>query len=172
MASGLFVNPATLLNVVPVISSTCQLWFGWDQYEFLQLFLKRDIQAQSNQLLPSYFTTFFNRGAPRVGGLLLTTIVSSAANLRYAPGNLLHERGSFIWYSAAIGFALGHLTYFPFIFPHIRAITSDAKEKNVTELKNWLYVHNWRTLTVDLAGWVCCIVATVKTLSPVSANGN
>ncbi|KAI2628057.1 putative integral membrane protein [Hypomontagnella submonticulosa] len=166
MASGLFVDPITLLRVIPVISSTCQLWFGWDQYEFLQLFLKSDIRSHSNQLLPSYFKTFFDRGAPRVVALLLTTIVSSAANLRYAPDNILRERGSFIWYSAAIGFALGHQVYFPFVVPHIRAITADAKDKNTTELGHWLYVHNWRTLTVDLAGWICALVAAVNTLTP------
>ncbi|KAI6085819.1 putative integral membrane protein [Hypoxylon rubiginosum] len=165
MALGLFIDPTTLLRIAPVISSTCQLWFGWDQYEFLQLFLKPDIQGHSNKMLPSYFDTFFSRGAPRVVGLLLTTILTSAANIRYAPGQLLHERGSLIWYSSAIAFALGHQIYFPFIYPSIKAVTSDVKEKNVDELKKWLYVHNWRTLTVDLAGWVCCIVAAVKTVS-------
>ncbi|KAI4861086.1 putative integral membrane protein [Hypoxylon rubiginosum] len=166
MASGLFIDPTTLLRIAPVISTTCSLWFGWDQYEFLQLFLKPDIQGHSNEMLPSYFNTFFGRGARRVVGLLLTTILTSAANLRYAPDGLLHERGSFIWYSGAIAFALGHQIYVPFILPSIKAITGDAKEKNVNELKKWLYVHNWRTLTVDLAGWACCIVAAVKTLSP------
>ncbi|KAI1647132.1 putative integral membrane protein [Daldinia loculata] len=165
MASGLFFDPIALLRITPAISSTCSLWFGWDQYEFLQLFLDPSKRDLVNQLLPSYFSTFFDRGAPRVVGLLLITILSSAANLRYAPGNLLHERGSFIWYSGAIVFALGHQVYFPFVLPKIRAISGDAKEKNVSELKGWLYVHNWRTLTVDLAGWVCCVVAAVKTFS-------
>ncbi|KAI1373406.1 putative integral membrane protein [Hypoxylon crocopeplum] len=165
MASGLFVDPTTLLRVVPVISSTCSLWFGWDQYEFLLLFLKPDIQGHSNQLLPSYFKTFFDRGAPRVVFLLLTTLTSSAANLRYAPQSLLRERGATIWYWGSILFTLGHQIYFPFILPHIKAITSDAKEKNIHELRSWLYVHNWRTLTVDLAGWVCNLVAATKMLS-------
>ncbi|XXH05458.1 hypothetical protein Hte_011885 [Hypoxylon texense] len=166
MALGLFIDPTTLLRIAPAISSTCSLWFGWDQYEFLQLFLKPDIQPHTNKLLPSYFDTLFNRGAPRVVGLLLTTILTSAANLRYAPEGLLQERGSFHWYACGIAFALGHQIYFPLILPSIKAITGDAKEENVSELRKWLYVHNWRTLTVDLAGWVCCIVAAVKTLSP------
>ncbi|KAI1641948.1 uncharacterized protein F4817DRAFT_354391 [Daldinia loculata] len=47
------------LSLDPVISSTCSLWFAWDQYEFLTLFCKPDIHTLSNRLLPSYFTTFF-----------------------------------------------------------------------------------------------------------------
>ncbi|KAI0178959.1 putative integral membrane protein [Hypoxylon sp. FL1284] len=166
MASGLFVDPTTLLRIAPAISSTCSLWFGWDQYELLQLFLKPDIQAHTNKMLPSYFSTFFNRGAPRVVGLLLATVLTSAANLRYAPSGLLHQRGSFIWYSGAVAFALGHQIYIPFILPSIKAITGDAKANNVNQLRRWLYVHNWRTLTVDLAAWLCCVTAAVKTLSP------
>ncbi|KAI1764079.1 hypothetical protein GGR53DRAFT_466635 [Hypoxylon sp. FL1150] len=146
MAAGLLIDPITLLRFAPVISST---YIGRQ---------RQDAALVRRHLLQSR--------APRVVGLLLTTILTSAANTRYAPGQLLHERGSFIWYSSAITFALGHHVYFPLILPYIKAVKGDAKEKNVNELRNWFYVHNWRTLAVDLAGWVCCIVAAVKTVSP------
>ncbi|KAI0595291.1 hypothetical protein F4775DRAFT_595385 [Biscogniauxia sp. FL1348] len=86
---------SAILPLVPVVSSTCSLWFAWDQYEFLTLFRKPDLQPLSNKLLPSYFTSFFNRGAPRVLGLLSTTALSCGAILRYSPGTILHDRGAF-----------------------------------------------------------------------------
>ncbi|KAI1635702.1 putative integral membrane protein [Biscogniauxia mediterranea] len=153
---------SAILPLVPVISTTCSLWFAWDQYEFLTLFRKPDLQPLSNKLLPSYFTSFFNRGAPRVLGLLSTTVLSCGAILRYSPGTILHDRGAFSWYVAGLSFALGHQIYVPFILPSIRALRGDAKERNVAELESWLRVHTWRSLTVDLAAWICCLVATLK----------
>ncbi|KAI1662331.1 putative integral membrane protein [Daldinia decipiens] len=155
---------STILPFIPVISTTCSLWFAWDQYEFLTLFRKPDLRLLSNQLLPSYFTTFFNRGVPRVLGLLSATVFSCGAILRYSPGTILRDRGAHPWYTAGLLFALGHLIWAPFIIPPIRALRGDAKGKNVAELERWLYIHVWRSLTVDLAAWVCCIVATHKLL--------
>ncbi|KAL7619781.1 hypothetical protein AAE478_010323 [Parahypoxylon ruwenzoriense] len=153
----------TILHLIPVISSTCSLWFAWDQYEFLMLFHKPDLKALSNKLLPSYFTTFFNRGAPRVVALLATTVFSCGTILRYSPSTIL--RDSVPWYIAGLSFALGHQVWMPFILPSIRAIKGDAKENNVVELEHWLRIHTCRSLTVDLAAWICCIVATVKSLA-------
>ncbi|KAI1399282.1 putative integral membrane protein [Hypoxylon fuscum] len=152
-----------IVHLVPVISSTCSLWFAWDQYEFLMLFRKPDLQALSNKLLPSYFTTFFNRGAPRVVALLATTALSCGTILRYSPSTVLLDSAP--WYIAGLSFALGHQIWIPFILPSIREIQGDAKEKNVVELQSWLRVHTLRSLTVDLAAWVCCIVATAKCLA-------
>ncbi|KAI0898770.1 putative integral membrane protein [Annulohypoxylon nitens] len=157
----------TLLHLVPVISSICTLWFAWDQYEFMTLFRKPDLHDLSNKLLPSYFTSFFSRGAPRVVGLLTTTILSTGGILRYSPGTALHDNGAFPWYVAGLLFAVGHQTFIPFFLPHVRAIEKDAKEKNVVELESWLRIHTRRSLTVDLAAWVCCIVATLKGLDSI-----
>ncbi|KAI1383550.1 putative integral membrane protein [Hypoxylon trugodes] len=154
---------STILHFVPVISTTSSLWFAWDQYEFLTLFRKPDLRGLSNELLPSYFTSFFNRGAPRVLALLTTTVISCGSILRYSPSTIL--RDSAPWYIAGLSFALGHQVFVPFILPSIQAIKNDGKEKNVAELESWLRVHTWRSLTVDLAAWVCCIVAASKSLA-------
>ncbi|OTA89386.1 hypothetical protein M434DRAFT_398621 [Hypoxylon sp. CO27-5] len=154
--------PATL-HLVLVISTTCSLWFAWDQYEFLMIFRKPDLQPQSNKMLSSYFNTFFSRGAPRVVGLLLTSVISCGSILRYSPSTVL--RDSAPWYLAGLLCTLGHQIYMPIILPSIRALQGDAKENNVSELTKWLRIHTWRSLTVDIAAWVCCIVATTKYFS-------
>lgn len=90
-----------LIRLVPVISSTCSLWFSWDQYEFLTLFRKPDIRPLSNQILPSYFTSFFNRGVIRVIALLGTTAVSCGVILRSAPiSGAISNTGASPWYIA------------------------------------------------------------------------
>ncbi|KAI0382851.1 putative integral membrane protein [Hypomontagnella monticulosa] len=174
------VGLPAIVHLIPVISSTCSLWFAWDQYEFLMVFCKPELRSLSNKLLTPYFTTFFNRGAPRVVALLATTALSCGYILRYSPCAILGDSAS--WYIAGkpaqnaewisnnnlmpigLSFALGHLVWAPVILPSIRAIQGDAKENNVAELQNWLRIHAWRSLTVDIAAWVCCIVATTKCL--------
>lgn len=92
----------TVLRLTPLISTTCSLWFAWDQYEFMTLFSKRDLRPLSNQLLPSYFSSFFNRGAPRVIALLVTTIGSTSVILHRAANgsSILHGTGAFSYYAA------------------------------------------------------------------------
>ncbi|KAI0430582.1 hypothetical protein F5Y09DRAFT_341515 [Xylaria sp. FL1042] len=154
-----------LLHLVPIMSSTSSLWYAWDQYEQMTLLRTRELKSLSNQLLPKYFTSFFARGAPRVLGLLLTTAFSCGAILRYSSAGVVREKGAFPWYVAGLSLAISHLAWAPAILPSVKAIEKDAKEKNVTQLEAWLRLHVWRSLTVDLGAWVCCIVATTKLLS-------
>ncbi|KAI0475736.1 hypothetical protein GGR56DRAFT_639430 [Xylariaceae sp. FL0804] len=153
-----------LLHLVPVISSTSSLWYAWDQYEQLTVFRQPAIHRLSNQILPQYFNAFFTRGVPRVLGLLATTVLSSAVLLRYSPTTALHEQGAFPWYIASISLAIGHMAWAPSIIPPVRAIENDAKDKNLAHLEIWLHRHMWRSLTVDLGAWVCCVIAALKSL--------
>ncbi|KAI0966355.1 hypothetical protein F4678DRAFT_450015 [Xylaria arbuscula] len=156
---------SVLLHLVPVMSSTSSLWYAWDQYEQMTLFRMSELRGHSNQLLPKYFSSFFARGTPRVLGLLLTTSVSCGAILRYSSAALMRDTGAFPWYVAGLSLAVSHLAWAPAILPPVRAIEKDAREKNVVQLDAWLRLHVWRSLTVDLGAWVCCIVATIKFLS-------
>ncbi|GAW19620.1 hypothetical protein ANO14919_091080 [Xylariales sp. No.14919] len=155
----------SLLHLVPIMSSTSSLWYAWDQYEQMVIFRRQELKGLSNQLLPRYFTAFFARGAPRVLGLLLTTAFSSGAIVRYSSAALAREKGAFPWYIAGLSLAISHLAWAPAILPSVKAIEKDAKEKNVAQLDAWLRLHVWRSLTVDLGAWACCIIATVKLLA-------
>ncbi|KAI0006692.1 hypothetical protein F4779DRAFT_620344 [Xylariaceae sp. FL0662B] len=150
--------------LVPLVLSTCTLWFAWDQYEFLTLFRKPDLEALNSQLLPSYCTSFFHRGVPRVIALLTTTVLSCGAILWYSRGTLLHDRGAFPRYVAGLFCVTGHLAWIPFIHPNVLALHEDAEEENFPELELQLHIRTWWSLTVDFAAWVYCVVATVKSL--------
>ncbi|KAI3329031.1 hypothetical protein HD806DRAFT_270236 [Xylariaceae sp. AK1471] len=151
-----------IIRLIPIISSTSSLWYAWDQYEQMTLFRKTELKPLSSQILPQYFTSFFARGTPRVLGLLLTTALSCGVILQ---GTLDGDNGASPWYVAGLSLATAHVAWAPFVIRLAKAIGMDAKEKSVVHLEEWLRLHVWRSLTVDLGAWVCCTVATVKALS-------
>ncbi|KAI1167694.1 hypothetical protein F5B18DRAFT_398705 [Nemania serpens] len=153
-----------LLHLVPVISSTSSLWYAWDQYEQMTVFRQPEMRSISNRILPRYFAAFFRRGAPRVLGLLVTTAVSSGAILRYSLPTDPRAQSAFPWHVAGLLLATAHLAWAPAILPSVRAIENDAKDKNVAQLDLWLRLHAWRSLTVDMGAWICCIIAAIKSL--------
>ena len=168
MALGLY-SPGlrTVLQLTPLVSSTCTLWFAHDQWFFLDILAKREPSAYINQILPPYFDEFLKRGLIRVAGWLLTSALSTAVILTGSgAGDDLHRRGSHSWYLAGAGFAISHLAFAPFIVPRIRSITNDSKDRNTKHLRAWLQIHMARSLTSDTAAWVCFLVAIAKTLTP------
>ncbi|KAI1413592.1 putative integral membrane protein [Hypoxylon sp. FL1857] len=157
----------TLLRILPFATSSCSLWFSIDQRFFLSIFLEPDNQAYSKPLVSRYFRSVFDRGAPRVLGLLGLTTFSIIASLRSADVSSLVERGSYNWYVAGAGFAASHLLFFPWIKPSIDRLRA-GKEKNaqLEVLAEWLRIHDYRTFGADLAAWICCLIAVTKNFAP------
>lgn len=166
MASGLFVDPAALLRLTPLISSTCTLWFAWDQHVTYSTFAHPDLEEQSNAILPLWWQKVFE--AHDVERVLLPIAVTAAtclANLR-AHGALLRARGSWAWYAAGAVLAVGHVAFVPGVAWKIKAIMEDGGTgRAVEEQRRWLRVHAVRSLTVDLGAWVACLVGVLKTVS-------
>lgn len=164
MASRQFFDPLALLRVSPLLTSTCSLWFAWDQHFFLHIFNRPEHRAKSNELLPSYFRIFFRGGVTRVLVLLSLTMSASVANL-YAKRPSLEQRGSLGWYAAGASFAFAHLLFVPAIAPKVQAIAEDSSNGNSTEdLAAWLRINALRGLTVDVAAWASLVVAVTRSL--------
>ncbi|OQE20515.1 hypothetical protein PENSTE_c013G08305 [Penicillium steckii] len=159
MASGLILDPRTLLRTAPLVTSTCTLWYSLDQDFFLNVFLHSDHKERSNQIVPSYFRVFFGPATVRVLGILTLTLTGGGYNIlsgrRSAPGS-----ASIAWYTAGTLFAASHLLFVPAIAPKVQAVIEDKSQGSSTnDLKGWLNVHRLRTWTVDLASWACFAVA-------------
>lgn len=153
----------TILHIAPIVCSTISIWFAFDQWFFLRIFLKKDIEPQTRHFLTSYWTTFADDGIPIVLLGVAGTAASTVAVLTTDSDNILREKGSYYWYMASAIFAVSHLTFAAKILPVIK----DLKEGGLgPALRRWIRVHNTRALTVDLACWVTCMVASAKTLSP------
>ncbi|KAH6649392.1 hypothetical protein F5144DRAFT_542593 [Chaetomium tenue] len=168
MATRPFPSPPLLvaLRITPLISTTCTLLYARDQDFFLRLFNHpASHRTKSRALLPSYWQAFFRRGIYLVVGCLGATFWSCVANL-YVRRAALHARGSFWSYAAAAGLSVGHLLFVPAVAPSVKAIW-DAEEEGTDAnkaLDEWLWVNKVRMWTVDLAGWVACVVAVTRTL--------
>ncbi|KAF3769764.1 hypothetical protein M406DRAFT_248376 [Cryphonectria parasitica EP155] len=166
MASGLFVDPATLLRLTPLISSTCTLWFAWDQRVMYGTFAHRDLEEQSKAILPLWWKKVLEiHDIERVLFPLTVTSVTSIINIRKY-GSLLRAKGSWAWYAAGAALAVGHLAFVPGVVYKIKAMIDDnGKGEAVEQQRRWLTVHTLRTLTVDLGAWVACVIAVARTVS-------
>lgn len=177
MASNTFQTP---LLLAPLVSSTATLLFSVDQQTFLSYLthptLANHPTASSNRLLPAYYHQFFTPGLTRVLGFLtVTTSITIYDLISYKP--LLKAKGSGWWYVAAASLAVGHLAFVPLVTGPIKSILDDeggevdlemqksTRKTNVDSMKQWLNVNLVRTLTVDLAAWICAGVAVVKTFT-------
>lgn len=165
MASGLFFDPIAALRAAPLVSSTCTLLFAWDQHFFLSIFNKPDIRSKSNELLPSYFETFFYRGVIRVMAFLSLTVSSTILN-HYINHDSLVKSQSLRWYTAGAAFAAGHLLFVPPIAPKVQAVIEDrSKGQSTKDLESWLNLNFIRACTVDLAAWVCFVIGVTRNVT-------
>jgi hypothetical protein len=159
MGSKVVFDPRVLLRTAPLITSTCTLWYSFDQDFFNNLFLHPNHRTRSNEILPSYFGAFFGPGTARVLGLLALTLTGGGYNIlagRSGSGG----SASLPWYTAGTVLCASHLLFVPAVAPKIQAIVEDASKGSSTkDLEGWLSVHRIRTWTVDLASWVCFAVA-------------
>lgn len=162
----------TALLVAPLVSSTCTLLFGFDQDLFLRLLTLRSTYRDANSLLPAYWHVFLHRSLPRVLSYITTTAATSLAAI-FVARPLLQRRGTVGWYAGAAACAAAHLAWVPWVTGPIKAMVEDEgvaieEEEGLTNVDHqvgWLKVNLARTVTTDLLGWVCAVVAVTKTLA-------
>ncbi|KAF4595805.1 integral membrane protein [Ophiocordyceps camponoti-floridani] len=157
---GPSLDPLVLLRCAPLLSSTCSLLYGWDQHFFLGLLHRQE----NRRLIRPYFASFFRRGLPFVLAALAVTSAGGIANLF-----VRCPSSSRPWYGAGLVLAAAHLLYVPLIAPVCQGLLlpegrdGDGNDASL-ELRRWLCVNAWRTLTVDLGACIAFIVATTTSL--------
>lgn len=164
MASGLFFDPLVALRAAPLVSSTCTLLYAWDQHLFLSNFNLPETRAPGKAVISPYFKAFFRRAIWQVVGFITVTASTSLLNL-YTGRSSLNARGSASWYTAGAALSAGHLLFVPFIAPKVQSLVENTEEDSNGALDRWLSINAVRSLTVDLAAWVACVVAVGKTLA-------
>lgn len=152
----------SILHLIPVVTSTVSLWFAFDQYFFLGIFLHKDVEPGAKHVLTPYWNTMFRTGLRYVIAPLVGTIASTVAILSTTSTELLRDRGSYSWYIASALLAAGHFAFVPAVLPKIRSLSNGGL---TPALRQWMRVHVTRSITVDLFCWVACLVASAKTLS-------
>ncbi|KAG7406364.1 hypothetical protein LZL87_013643 [Fusarium oxysporum] len=152
----------SILHLVPVVTSTVSLWFAFDQFFFLGLFLNKKVEPTAKDTLTPYWNTMINTGLPIVVAPLLGTIASTTAILATTREEYLRDKGSFSWYIASTALAASHFAFVPIILPKIKGLQNGGL---TPILRQWMRIHITRSVTVDLFCWITCIVASAKTLS-------
>lgn len=152
----------SILHLVPVITSTVSLWFAFDQYFFLGIFLHKDVEPSAKHVLTPYWSTMIGTGLGYIVAPLIGTMASTVTILNSTSTELLQAKSSYEWYIASIILAAGHFAFVPVVLPKIRALSDGGL---TPALRLWMRIHVTRSVTVDLFCWVACLVACAKTLS-------
>lgn len=160
MASGLFVDPTTLLRVTPLVSSSAAAWFCIDQLMFWGNFVHPDVRDKSSDILPAYWNAHLPVGLTAifsVYGVSFATGLANAFSKRRPAGARL--------YLAGAALSLAHFLFVPWVSEHIRAMVHDGNP--VEHQRKWLRTHAIRSVLVDLPGWICFGLATLASVHAV-----
>lgn len=149
------------LYLAPLVTSTVSLWFAFDQFFFLGVFLHEKVKPHAKNVLTPYWNTMIDTGLLVIAPLL-GTMVFTATIITRTSEEVLRNKGSYSWYIASILLAAGHFSFVPIALPKIRRLQSGGLTPT---LRQWMRVHVARTLSVDLFCWITCLVACAKTLS-------
>jgi hypothetical protein len=157
-----FFNTMTLLRVAPLLTSSFQIWFSFDQFFFLSTFLHPRVRQKANGILPSYFDCFFRPGVGIILSLYTSTIGFGIANVLTRRPKTSHL------YAAGVAFAAAHFAFVPFVMDPVEALVEDRnKGQSTKDMQRWLSVHSVRSILVDFPGWACFLLATMNALKPV-----
>ncbi|KAJ8126959.1 hypothetical protein O1611_g6679 [Lasiodiplodia mahajangana] len=119
MASKAFFDPLVLLRVAPVLTSTMAMRFSHDQWLFLENFLVPAHREKANDIVPSYFKTFFMKGIWEIGVLYTLTTATGISNIYSRPG------GAWKWYAAGTALAFSHMAFVPFVMYKVKGLFDD-----------------------------------------------
>ncbi|KAK6957178.1 hypothetical protein Daesc_002464 [Daldinia eschscholtzii] len=166
MASGLFFDPLTLLRVAPLVTSTASIVIAGDSDLFLSALISlKQHRTKVNEIGPRYFETFFWKGLPYI---FLTYGLSVTCGLvnSYSRWHAV----SWKWYAAGSLLAFSHFAFVPKIMWKVKDAIDAKEDPNggaTNALQGWLDVHHVRTALVDVPGWACFLVGTVKGLQSI-----
>ncbi|KAH8697953.1 putative integral membrane protein [Talaromyces proteolyticus] len=166
MASRSIYDPMAALAVAPLISSSCTLWFAWDQTLFLRIFNHDENRSKSNEILSGYWKAFLPASLPRVVGLLGLTFWGVVGNYYWRHDSLVSNQ-SLKWYIGGAALSASHLLFTPLVVPRIQTLIDDDRSKMQPSkvLDEWLSIHALRTWTVDVAAWACIAVAVMRNIT-------
>ena len=165
MASGQFFDPVVLLRIAPLVTSSASLSYCWAQNVFISIFTRSRNREMSNPLLPTYIEDWFHGYTGQLFATYTTTVLTASANLYYHR-QILAASGSAVWYAAGAIFGAAHFAFIPAVAWKFTTIINDeTKGHSVSVLDEWLRVHRFRSLTVDVLSWGCILIGVLKSVN-------
>ncbi|KAJ1326889.1 hypothetical protein MN608_08337 [Microdochium nivale] len=172
MASGLFFDPTVLVRVAPLVTSTMAMRFSHDQYFMLRALLADGHRNRANDLVPSYFRTFFTAGIWDIATLFTFSTAAGLANVFGVSSGMLAvgaaAPSSRNWYIAGTALVVLHMAFVPKIMWPVDALLKDEPKGQGNEnLHRWLSIHQVRSWCTDIPAWACFVVACTHSLRAV-----
>ncbi|KAL6713689.1 hypothetical protein ACLMJK_009154 [Lecanora helva] len=154
----------TLLRLAPLITSTASLTYAHDTNLFFRIFLSPTYSPpEANLILPPWFKTYMKRGVVPIITLYPLSLISAGANIYFTEAS--RAGAAAMWYGLGFGFTVGHFLFARWAVRLLVAVAGDESKGKCTEdLREWLGMHLWRSLSVDGPGWVCFLMAAVVSL--------
>ena len=154
----LFAYPSrSLLSLAPLLTSTASLMFAHDHDLFFRTFLDGNYHNKANSLLPIWMKVCLRRAFLVIAVLYPSTVVLALANTNIFTGRW--DDGT-IFYWAGLVFTLAHFAYGKTALRLLDRIQEDASNCNATaDMRAWLDMNLVRSLSVDLPGWLCFLLA-------------
>ena len=164
MASGQDSDPVILLRVAPLITSSASLSYCWAQNVFISIFTRSRNREKSNALLPTYVEDWVYGYTGQLVATYTTTILTASANLYYHR-RVLGASDSAKWYAAGALFGAAHFAFVPAVaWKFTSIINNETKGNSVKVLDEWLRVHRFRSLTVDMLSWGCILIGVLRSV--------
>jgi len=154
-ASSLGLKPS-LAVTIPLISSSLTVFYAILEPTVLYPFLRaaEEDGPATNKVVRLWWANFLPAGLTTIFSVTVPSVVGGIYALRY------FARDSLRWKLCLAGatFSAGHFAYGYAISQVIKNIMDEEVEKKgktVAYVRQWLKVHVWRTLTVDVPALVC-----------------
>ncbi|EME43450.1 hypothetical protein DOTSEDRAFT_72736 [Dothistroma septosporum NZE10] len=170
-----------LLKLTPLLTSTINLQFANDEWQFLTPWVETFAKDTSlaRQVLPGWANRWQSRALWQALICLPLPIISGIAmHFALRPGTALSIlidpflskwTGPAVdaarWYLVGSGFALAHFAFGTTamrLLGQMKGESKKEKERNVESVAEWLDLHRLRTLVSDVPAFACFLMATVR----------
>ena len=146
-----------LLGLAPLLLSTATLTFAHDHDLFFRSMLAPRLKAQSTAFIPPFIDTYMLRG-----GLTIFTLYPST--LMLALFNTWFAGKSRFWYGLGAACTVGHFLFAKWALGLLEEMRGDKAGRGRDYMGNWARMNVIRTMSVDMAGWVCYLIAVLKVM--------
>lgn len=151
-----------LLRLFPVISSTVNLMWAYDEYAFLSSWMNPPYRTQADILLPHWFKNWLQKGTWLPLGLSFPMSIGVGLANIFTHGESLQANGALKWYWLGVGFTAAHFLYGPKAMRLLTDIQAGGSDGKATKpMGEWLTMHLTRIITADLPAFVCFTVAAL-----------
>lgn len=146
-----------LLGLAPLLLSTATLTFAHDHDLFFRSMLAPRLKSQSTALIPPFIDTYMLRGGLTIFTLYPGTLILALFNTWLAGD-------SRFWYGLGATCTIGHFLFAKWAVGLLEEMRGDKAGRGRDYMREWVKMNVVRTISVDVVGWTCYLIAVLKAM--------